>query len=245
MQQRLPSLLDDPIVFAHRGAKAYAPENTLESFELALTLGVNGLESDVWTTADGEVVLDHDGVVRRPLRRPVPISELPRTALPSHIPTLAELFDRCGTAFHLSLDLKDPECGARVVAITRNVDPSMLERSWLCSPDWRMLLPLRGTGVRLVDSTRLARMKEGPERRAAVLSAEGIDAVNLHETDWNGGLVALFHRFGRIAFGWDMQEQHLLERALRMGLDGVYSDYPDRLVDAHQAQIGTIRTVGH
>ena len=51
VQQRLPSLLDRPIMFAHRGARAHAPENTLEAFALGLRLGATGLESDVWLTA--------------------------------------------------------------------------------------------------------------------------------------------------------------------------------------------------
>ena len=54
VQQRLPSLLDPPITFAHRGAKAYAPENTIEAFALALKLGASGLESDVWVTTGTE-----------------------------------------------------------------------------------------------------------------------------------------------------------------------------------------------
>ena len=74
MQQRLPSRIDPPITFAHRGARAHAPENTLEAFELALRLGASGLESDVWMTADGVAVLDHDGVVKKGLRKR-PISE--------------------------------------------------------------------------------------------------------------------------------------------------------------------------
>ena len=66
---RLPSLRP-PIGFAHRGAKANAPENTIEAFELAVRLGATGIESDVWMTSDGVAVLDHDGVVgRRPRRR--------------------------------------------------------------------------------------------------------------------------------------------------------------------------------
>ena len=65
VQQRLPSRLDPPIGFAHRGAKAHAPENTIAAFQLALRLGATGLESDVWLTAEGIPVLDHDGVVRR------------------------------------------------------------------------------------------------------------------------------------------------------------------------------------
>ncbi len=238
VQQRLPSILDQPITFAHRGARAYAPENTLAAFELGLKLGASGLESDVWLTADGEAVLDHDGVVRRSLGRTTPLNALRRADLPAHIPTLAELYERCGTGFHLSLDLKDPGCGQVVIDITRNADPSMLERLWLCSPTWESLLPLRGQGAKLVDSTRLSRIKEGPERRAATLAREGIDAINMHHSDWTGGMAVLFHRFDRLTFGWDMQEQHILERCLRMGLDAVYSDYPDRMVDAFTAQIG-------
>lgn len=241
MQQRLPSLLDDPIAFAHRGARAHAPENTLDAFALALRLGATGLESDVWLTADGEVVLDHDGVITGRLRRRM-IGDVTRSALPSHIPTLAELFERCGTSYHLSLDLKDPSVGQAVIDVTRETAPEMLERLWLCSPTWESLLPLRGQGAKLVDSTRLARIKEGPERRAATLQRDGIDAINMHHSDWNGGLVALFHRFDRVAFGWDMQFDEHLRPALRMGLDGVYSDWVDRMMDAYRAELGAPRT---
>ena len=69
MSTRLPSLRRPPLLFAHRGARAYAPENTIEAFELALRLGATGLETDVWRTADGTVVLDHDGLHRRWLPR--------------------------------------------------------------------------------------------------------------------------------------------------------------------------------
>lgn len=240
MQQRLPSLLDTPITFAHRGARAHAPENTLEAFALALRLGASGLESDVWLTADGEAVLDHDGLVRRRLGRSTRVADLPRRELPPHIPTLGELLAECGTDFHLSLDIKDPRAGRRVVEVVGAAEPGLLDRLWLCSPDLDVLRSLRGTGARLVDSTRLSRIKEGAERRAAALAADGIDAINLHHTDWNGGLVALFHRFDRVAFGWDLQAPHLLENALRMGLDGIFSDYPDRMADAFRAQIGAL-----
>ena len=137
-------ILRPPIGFAHRGARAHAPENTIEAFSLALKLGATGLESDVWVTADGVPVLDHDGVVRSGLRR----------------------------------------------------------------------------------------MKDGAERRAADLAAAGIDAVNLHHSDWNLGLATLFHRFDRYCFGWDAQFERVLSQLLRFGLDAVYSDHVDRMVDA-------------
>ena len=241
MQQRLPSLLERPITFAHRGARAHARENTINAFELALRLGASGLESDVWLTADGVPVLDHDGVARVQ-RRKRSIRDLRRDQLPAHIPTLAELFDRCGTGYELSLDLKDDVVGPAVLDIVRDAAPDIAPRLWLCHPRYEALLPLRSldADVKLVDSTRLQRINEGPERRAANLAERGIDGVNLHHSDWNGGLVTLFHRFNRTAFGWDMQHEHILRPALRMGIDGVFSDHVDVMVDAYKAELGAL-----
>jgi glycerophosphoryl diester phosphodiesterase len=241
VQQRLPSLLERPIAFAHRGARAHARENTIDAFELALRLGASGLESDVWLTADGIPVLDHDGVARVQ-RRKRSMRELRREQLPSHIPTLAELFERCGTGYELSLDLKDELVGPSVLAVVRDTAPDIAPRLWLCHPRYEELLALRplDADVKLVDSTRLQRMSEGPERRAAILAERGIDGVNLHHSDWNGGLVTLFHRFNRTAFGWDMQHEHILRPAFRMGIDGVFSDHVDVMVDAYRAELGTL-----
>jgi glycerophosphoryl diester phosphodiesterase len=242
VQQRLPSLLARPIAFAHRGARAHARDNTLDAFVLALRLGATGLESDVWLTADGVPVLDHDGVVRtgRTMRSRRPLRSFRRAELPDHIPALTDLLDRFGTEFHLSLDVQQPEAGPVVIAVVREVAPELLPRLWLCQDRLSDSIELRRVDpdVRLVDSTRLALLKEGPERRAATLAAEGIDAINLHHTDWTGGLTTLFHRFERVALGWDMQYEHILRPALRMGLDGVYSDHVDVMVDAFNAELG-------
>jgi glycerophosphoryl diester phosphodiesterase len=237
VQQRLPSLLNPPIGFAHRGAKAYAPENTIEAFKLALKLGATALESDVWVTKDGICVLDHDGVVKRGLRK-IAIGEINKDQLPAHIPTVAELFERCGTDFDLSLDLKDNASGMAVLDVIDRVDPTVARRTWLCHHSYTALLPLRerSTLIRLVDSTRLNRIKEGPERRAATLAEHAIDGVNMHHTDWTGGLATMFHRFGVLTFAWDLQHDHLLRNVIRMGMDGVFSDYVDRMVDAISAE---------
>jgi glycerophosphoryl diester phosphodiesterase len=242
VQQRLPSLLVRPIAFAHRGARAHARENTLDAFVLALRLGATGLESDVWLTADGVPVLDHDGVVRtgRTGRSRRPLTSFSRAELPDHIPALTDLLERCGSDYHLSLDVQHPEAGPVVIAVVRETAPELLPRLWLCQERLADSIDLRqrDPDVRLVDSTRLARLKEGPERRAATLAAEGIDAINMHHTDWTGGLTTLFHRFERVALGWDMQYEHVLRPALRMGLDGVYGDHVDVMVDAFTAELG-------
>jgi len=229
----LPSMRVPPIAFAHRGARAHAPENTLEAFVLARRLGATGLESDVWCTSDGVAVLDHDGVIGSRLRRQ-PIGSVSRAALPSHIPTLADLYAECGTDFELSLDVKDPAAAAATVAVARAAGAEAPHQLWLCHHDWQQLVEWRAVfrDVRLVDSTRLRSMRDGPERRAAQLSDAGIDAVNLHESDWTGGLTTLFHRFSVLTFGWDAQFDRVLDNLLAMGIDGIYSDHVDRMMGA-------------
>lgn len=230
-----PSLLTPPIGFAHRGARFHAPENTLEAFQLALRLGATGLESDVWLTADGEAVLDHDGVVGSLLRgrRRRRIAATARAELPAYIPTLAELYSVCGTDFQLSLDIKDPAAVEAVVATAREADPRAPARLWLCHPELELVGSWRSldSDVRLVNSTRLERIKEGPERRAASLAELGIDAVNLHRADWTPGLTTLFHRFDRYALGWDAQHEWMIAELVQMGIDGIFSDHVDRLMD--------------
>jgi glycerophosphoryl diester phosphodiesterase len=231
---RVPSQRQPPIGFAHRGASAHAPENTLEAFALAVRLGATGLESDVWVTADGVAVLDHDGVVRRGVRRRS-IAEVPSSELPEHIPTLAELYEHCGTSLPLSLDVKDPAAFEATVATAREAGAA--ERLWLCHPDWELVASWRrpAPDVHLVDSTRKAKIKEGPERRAMSLRDAGIDCINLHESDWSGGLTTLFHRFGIECFGWDAQLPRQLHALLHKGVDAVFSDHVDRMVDALDA----------
>lgn len=219
------------IGFAHRGARAQAAENTIEAFILALRLGASGLESDVWVTSDGIAVLDHDGVVKAGLRRRS-IAEVPRRALPAHIPALSELYDACGTDFELSLDIKDDAAGPMALAVAR--DAGAEGRLWLCHHDLDVLAGWRplSTELHLVDSTRLRRIKEGPERRAARHAELGIDAVNMHASDWTAGLTTLWHRFGRHAFGWDAQQPRVLATLLGVGIDAVYSDWVDRMMEA-------------
>lgn len=238
MQQRLPSLLEFPIAFAHRGARALAPENTIAAFELALKLGANGLESDAWVTSDGKAVLDHDGVHRGKLRR-LQIRDVQRQRLADHIPDFAELLALTPPHCHLSIDVKDIDGVHALVADAQAVE-FPLNRLWLCHYDIEKVLRMKKLypDVRVVDSTRLSKIREGVEKRAALLAENGIDALNMHISDWSGGLVTLVHRFNVLSFGWDAQFSPILETAFRMGLDAVYSDHVDRMVDAYERVVG-------
>lgn len=227
MPTRLPARRSPPIGFAHRGARAHARENTIEAFLLARRLGATGLESDAWVTSDGEIVLDHDGEIGRVRKRS--IVEIERALLPKHIPTLEDLYLACGTDYELSLDIKDVAAIEGVIEVAKRYGAT--SRLWICHHDWRVVASWRSldANVKLVDSTRLKWLKDGAERRAAQLAEAGIDAVNLHASDWTGGLTTLFHRFERYVFAWDAQYERQLDELIDMGIDAVFSDHSDRM----------------
>lgn len=202
----------------------------MEAFALAVRLGATGLESDVFLTADGVPVLDHDGVVGGRLRRRR-IDSLTHDELPDRIPTLGQLYDHVGIDHQVSLDIKDPAAFAATVDVARAAGA---ERNlWLCHPSVETLVSWRQhTTANLVNSVRLGQIEEGVERRAARLADAGIDALNMRVNDWNAGQVATVHRFERYAFGWDAQHYREIGTLLDIGIDGVFSDHVDRMAES-------------
>jgi glycerophosphoryl diester phosphodiesterase len=183
----------------------------------------------VWLSADDEVVCVHDATVRSGLHRHRVGNTTAAALRAMGVPRLADVYDAFGAAFELSVDLKDPKAGPALLEVARGVDA--LERLWVCSPSLDELEPLRAEPrVRLVHSTHKRAIGVPLERHANDLAAAGIDAINLHHTEWTAGLVALFHRFDVRAFAWDTQEARTIRAVLRMGIDAVYCDRPDRMV---------------
>ena len=86
--------------------------------------------------------------------------------------------------------------------------------------------------VRLVNSTTLEHVKEGPERRVATLSEVGADAFNMHFSEWNEALVSLCHRFQIRSFAWDAQEERQIDWLLSIGIDGIFSDHVEKMMTA-------------
>lgn len=207
---------------------------------LAARLGANGLETDAWITNDGHVVLDHDGVVRVRGRKRS-IKDVDRHQLPAHIPTIDDFFESCGVDLHLSVDIKDDDATNALVASATEHSLAP-DRLWICHHDHARVLDIRARfdAVMVVDSTRLSRVKGGLESRAAMNASAGVDVINMHSSDWTGGSVTMVHRFGLAAFGWDMQHEHQLETGLLMGLDAVYSDHVDRMVEVYNAVLGRV-----
>jgi glycerophosphoryl diester phosphodiesterase len=219
----------DQIGFAHRGGAGHGPDNQLETFEAALRLGARGLETDAWVTADGVVVLDHDGVLREARRRRQPIAKVRRDQLPAHVPSLDELYDRCGIEMDVAIDVSSPGIAAAVAAVAARHGAS--SRLWLVSPHSERLanidapnraVTVRGTTMR------------GPRRSLAFrgIRDAGMDAVNARWPWWTPRFVAEVHALGLRAFGYDCQRPASLRRALDMGLDGVFSDHVEAMLEA-------------
>jgi glycerophosphoryl diester phosphodiesterase len=207
--------------FAHRGGRAHGADNTLATFSLALAEGARGLETDAWLTADGIVVLDHDGVHRAAARRHRPIAEVQRSDLPAHIPTLDDLYEQCGSDFDLAIDVRRPTVGDAVIEVARRHDA--LTRLWLVAETHGDL----GRWRSLDDDVHLAVTLRLLDRRARLFTAArdaGAEAVNMRWPWWSRRLVRRAHDAGLLCFAYDAQSRISIRRIGRLGVDAVFSD---------------------
>jgi len=111
--------LPQPVIFAHRGASAHAPENTLAAFELALAQNADAIELDAKLSADGRAIVIHDLTLQRTTGRPGWVKDLSFTDLRSldagsffsekyrgeRIPTLEEVFEAFGNRTFINVEL--------------------------------------------------------------------------------------------------------------------------------------------
>jgi len=126
-----------PLIYAHRGARCVAPENTLPAFAAALAMGVDGIELDAHLTADGAIVVIHDFTVEKTTNghgavRTMTLHQIKQLDAGSHfdpsfagapIPALDEVFDLVGDRCAVNVEIKslDPyanqDATAAVVAL--------------------------------------------------------------------------------------------------------------------------------
>lgn len=114
-------MANQPQIWAHRGASAHAPENSLEAFELARSMGADGIELDVQLSADGRVVVCHDETIDRTSNGSGAIASMTLDELRAFdyanthpgfsnvtIPTLDEVFELLGdAAMVVNVELKN------------------------------------------------------------------------------------------------------------------------------------------
>jgi glycerophosphoryl diester phosphodiesterase len=141
-------------VVAHRGASAYAPENTLAAFELAVKMNAKAIELDTQLTTDGVVVLCHDETLERYGHGPLQVEgenleTLKRLDMGSwfsphlypaeRLLTLRELFERFGPSLSYDVELKgsSPGLAAGVAALIKAY--RLIERCKVTSFSWDLV----------------------------------------------------------------------------------------------------------
>lgn len=249
-----------PRAFGHRGARGTHPENTLPAFEAGRDAGVEAFELDVHATADGEIVVLHDPTLDRTTDAEGPVAErtlaelagidagyrftpdggvtFPYRGRGIGIPTLAQVL----TAF--------PDMP--VIVEIKQIDPPI---------EARLEEVLDATGATdraLVFSLEQAPLDRWRERSGDGTTGFGPEDVadflrRLGDDDWDGygppgvafavpvrwrgvqivspPFVEAAHRFDREIYVWTVNEADAMERLLDIGVDGLISDFPARLVD--------------
>lgn len=197
----------------HRGAMGHAPENTIASFQKALDLGCDEVETDVWLAGDG-FVISHD--------RPTTAGGL----------TLDAVLDFCRGRMGVNVELKcDPDeaqaarTGDRVARhLARRADPDVsVSTFW-----WPALVAARDAGP---DVRRAFLFNDSPDRAALLASARSLDLFALHPERGfvTAELVADAHAAGLKVHPWTVNDPGQIASFATLGVDGIMSDYPERI----------------
>lgn len=243
-------------LYAHRGAAAEEPENTLASFALAVSYGVHGLEMDVHMTRDGEIVVAHDSDGKRMCDQAQTIrntrySELsqwdagwgfvnshgqrPFAGKGYSIPRFADILDQFPDLI-INVDLKQrsPSMVSKMIEIVRRAGAE--ERVILASFSQYTLLHLRAAGYR--GSTALAPIDLSgalflPKWIAARLPLRGQAAqIPVQQGPYRLATpdkIARLHALGLRVDFWTINDPKQAQELLAMGADGIMTDDPKRL----------------
>jgi len=232
-----------PIILAHRGASAYAPENTLPAFELAIEHGADGIELDAKLSADGEVVVIHDEGVERTTDGQGRVSSLTLQQLQAldagvthstefhglRIPTLLEVFEALGKRAIINIELTN---------YSTPYDP-LVEK--VCS-----LIKKHAIQDQILFSSFLARnltkaarlLPDVPRGLLALPGWMGIwprsfgfmfgdfQALHTHISDVDPQQVQRVHRIKRNIHVWTVNAIDDLQRLKEWEVDGIFTDDP-------------------
>jgi glycerophosphoryl diester phosphodiesterase len=253
----------------HRGARGHAPENTLPSFELAVSMGVDTLELDVGVTRDGVVVIHHDRRLNPDVARhdgrwvsaPAPtINSLTYGELQGYdvgrirpgseyavrfphqkpidgtrIPRLSDLLVKLKNAkvrFNIETKLVPqapdetlaPEPFARaVIAEVRKA--GVAQRTTIQSFDFRTLKVVEREAPEIVT----AYLTSGKNSDPAVVHQAGARVWSPDFRDLDQEKMAHARKLGLRVIAWTVNEPDEIQRVLALKVDGIISDYPDRV----------------
>ncbi|MBY0406903.1 MAG: hypothetical protein K2Q01_04375 [Rickettsiales bacterium] len=223
----------------HRGACGYAPENTLISVQKALDLHVDGFEFDIQLSKDGHPMVIHDDTLERTtnargivaqhtLHELQQIDASQGKTLFQKIPSLQDIIDLVDKRCRLFIELKAEHCEKQVAEhIKRSVNNGWsYEQFYVCAFDHAQLAETR----KLNDRIRTCALFAGiPVSLAAMGTEAGAWSINPCIHHMNRELVQDAHRRGLKVVTWTVNHPAHIEKARALGVDGIFSDYPDRL----------------
>ena len=248
-----------PLVIAHRGGAGLWPENTLYAFERAAEMGADVLELDVRSSADGELVVFHDSTIERTTDgagrvAAKTVAELKRLDAGYHwtrdggksfpfrgrglgVPTLREVFECLPTA-RFNIEPKD-EAPGTVVRLCRLLrERGMNERVVVGSfrqaviDEFRRACPEVATAAGPAEAGKFLALYQ------AGLAASFSPAMQaLQIPEYAGGVRVVTPEFVAAARGrnlqvhaWTINDEAVMRRLIEAGVDGIMTDYPDRLL---------------
>jgi glycerophosphoryl diester phosphodiesterase len=226
-----------PLVFAHRGGGALAPENTIAAFDNGLALGADGLELDVHLSRDGVVVVHHDRTLNRKTTLGGAITarsadELCRVGVPSLADVLARYPD---VRVIVEMKVNRPELAAAVIGVVR--DAGAVERVCLGSFGRRVLRAARAIEPRIATSAAREEVRwwlyrswcRWPVTRVGY-SGFQVPEVSGRTRVISPRFVDYAHRAGLGVQVWTVDEDEDARRLLGWGVDALITDRPDRIV---------------
>ncbi|MGX7666906.1 glycerophosphodiester phosphodiesterase [Flavobacterium pedocola] len=220
----------------HRGAKGYVAENTLESFQKAIDLGVDAIELDVHVAACGELVVFHDFTVDRMTDGKGEVHKLTLEDLKQlkisgqyQIPTLAETFDLIDRKCWLNVELKGhgtAEPAAKLIEEYVNRKGWQYEDFVVSSFQKDELEKVRDLNPKI----RLAALSQASVEQALEWADElSAYAIHPHFSLLTDDNIAEAKRKGYKINVWTVNHDEDIQRLESYAIDGIISDFPDRL----------------
>ncbi len=229
-----------PLVMAHRGNSAFAPENTLVAFEQALALGADGCECDVRGTADGEIVVIHDATVDRTTDATGAIGEMTLEQVRAldagswkgaefagqRVPLLAEVLETHVGRGMLYVEIKDYQCTQRAIEVIDQCDAH--EWASLCSFSHDVCVEAR----KLRPELPVALIYSGgatpkpPNELVKLALAGNLQALSVTHADVTPELVVRCRQCGVGLWVWTVDDKERLAELNLMRVDNIVSNDP-------------------
>lgn len=223
---------------AHRGSPFSAPENTLAAIDAAIDEGANYVELDVRRTRDGVLVLLHDRDLRRVANDPRAIWHVDYDELVNmdvgrwfssnfageQVPTLAQAIEHIGGRAGLYLEIKQqpgaPDLVDDVIAELEQLE--MIDQTILAALELSTLQRAR----QLAPDLRLSLLVHSSIGSLANLP---VDILAMRDALATPANVRLWRSHGYDVHLWTVNEERDMARLLDIGVDGIITDYPERL----------------